>query len=143
MPEPNQSAPLAGLARIRAFLANPLSIIGLALSVVALGNILFLFFIDMTSDHPSPYVGILAYMIAPGFLVLGLMIAIFAGFYARRKRLTAVGVAPYLRLDFSDPSQRGAVALFLAFVIAFVGMSVVGSYKAYTFTDSVGFCGQL
>jgi nitrate/TMAO reductase-like tetraheme cytochrome c subunit len=48
-----------------------------------------------------------------------------------------------LRLDLSDPSQRGAVALFLAFVVAFVGMSVVGSYKAYTFTDSVSFCGQL
>ena len=28
-------------------------------------------------------------------------------------------------------------------MIVFVGMSVVGSYKAYNFTDSVGFCGQL
>ncbi|MGA9642363.1 MAG: NapC/NirT family cytochrome c [Terriglobales bacterium] len=145
MPEDSSSAPLpvAGLARIANLIRNPISIVGLALAVVALGNILFLFFIDVTSPHPSPYVGILAYMIAPGFLVLGLALAIFGAFYYRRKRLESVGVAPYVRLDFSDPSQRGAVAFFLAFMIVFVGMSVVGSYKAYNFTDSVGFCGQL
>ncbi len=142
MAEPNSNSP-TGRARIREFLANPISLIGLALAAVALGNILFLFFIDLTSDHPSPYVGILAYMVAPAFLALGLIFAIFGGFYTRRKRLASTGAAPYLRLDFSDPSQRGAVALFLAFVVVFVGISVVGSYKAYTYTDSVSFCGQL
>ncbi len=143
MPESNPSAAPSGLARIRELIRNPISIIGLALALVALGNILFLFFIDLTSAHPSPYVGILAYMVAPAFLALGLIVTVIGAVYTRRKRLESVGAAPYLRLDLSDPSQRGAVALFLAFVVAFVGMSVVGSYKAYTFTDSVSFCGQL
>jgi nitrate/TMAO reductase-like tetraheme cytochrome c subunit len=145
MPDPNPvpSPPLAGLARIRQLINNPISIIGLALAVVALGNILFLFFIDLTSPHPSPYVGILAYMVAPAFLVAGLFLVIFGAFYTRHRRLTSAGTSPHLRFDFSDPAQRGAVAFFLAFIIVFVGMSVVGSYKAYNFTDSVGFCGQL
>ena len=133
----------SGAARIRALIANPISLIGLALAVVSLGNILFLFFIDMTSNHPSPYVGILAYMVAPAFLALGLLLTIFGAVYSRRKRLESAGAASYFRLDFADPSQRGAVALFLTFIIVFVGMSVIGSYKAYNFTDSVGFCGQL
>jgi nitrate/TMAO reductase-like tetraheme cytochrome c subunit len=132
-----------GFARIRGLIANPISLIGLALAVVALGNVLFLFFIDLTSEHSSPYVGILAYMVAPAFLALGLILAVAGAFYTRRKRLAGAGAAPYLRLDFSDASQRGALALFLAFIVVFVGLSVVGSYKAYTFTDSVGFCGQL
>jgi nitrate/TMAO reductase-like tetraheme cytochrome c subunit len=143
MAETPSSVPLSGLARLRALIANPISIIGLALAFVALGNILFLFFLDMTSDHPSPYVGILAYMVAPGFLALGLLLTVFGAFFSRRKRLQTTGEASCFRLDFSDPSQRGAVALFLSFIIVFVGLSVVGSYKAYTFTDSVGFCGQL
>ncbi len=143
MAESPSSAPLSAISRLRAFVANPISIIGLALSFVALGNILFLFFIDMTSDHPSPYVGILAYMVAPGFLALGLLLTVFGALFSRRKRLQDTGSPSYFRLDFSDPSHRGAVALFLAFIIVFVGMSVIGSYKAYTFTDSVGFCGQL
>ena len=142
MSETQPSAP-SGASRIRALIANPISLIGLALAIVALGNIVFLFFIDMTSEHPSPYVGILAYMVAPGFLALGLLITVFGALFSRRKRLGSTSEAAYFRLDFSDPSQRGAVALFLAFIIVFVGLSVVGSYKAYNFTDSVGFCGQL
>jgi nitrate/TMAO reductase-like tetraheme cytochrome c subunit len=143
MQDTNPSPHLTGLARIRNLISNPISIIGLALAVVALGNIVFLFFIDVTSPHPSPYVGILAYMVAPGFLCAGLGLAIFGAFYTRHRRLTSAGAAPQLRLDFADPSQRGAMVFFLAFIVVFVGMSVVGSYKAYNFTDSVGFCGQL
>jgi len=111
--------------------------------VVALGNIVFLFFIDITSPHPSPYIGILAYMVAPGFLFAGLVIAVIGAFYTRRRRLASAGEASYFRVDFSDPGQRGAMVFFLAFIVVFVGMSVIGSYKAYNFTDSVGFCGQL
>jgi nitrate/TMAO reductase-like tetraheme cytochrome c subunit len=142
-PSPTAAPHVAGFARIRQLLANPISIVGLALAVVALGNIVFLFFIDLTNPHPSPYVGILAYMVAPAFLVLGLVMAVFGALYVRRKRLTSSGASSYLRFDFSDPAHRGAVAFFLAFIVVFVGMSVIGSYKAYNFTDSVGFCGQL
>jgi uncharacterized membrane protein YozB (DUF420 family) len=141
--DPSPAAHVAGFTRIRELVTNPISIIGLALAVVALGNILFLFFIDITSPHPSPYVGILAYMIAPAFLGFGILLAIFGAFYIRRKRLESRGIATHLRLDFSDPAQRGAAAFFLTFIVVFIGMSVVGSYKAYTFTDSVTFCGQL
>ncbi len=42
--------------------------------MVAFANIVFLFLIDMLSSQASPYIGILAYMVAPGFLVLGLVL---------------------------------------------------------------------
>ena len=44
---------------------NPISLIGLALAGVALANIVFLVLIDLLASHPSPYIGILAYMVAP------------------------------------------------------------------------------
>jgi hypothetical protein len=40
-------------------LRNPISLIGLALAVVSLVTILFLFLIDLTTKRPSPYIGIL------------------------------------------------------------------------------------
>jgi NapC/NirT cytochrome c family protein len=135
---------MAGLARIRELLRNPISIIGLALAAVALLNIIFLFFVDLTNPHPSPYIGILAYMVAPGFLILGLAVTLFGAFYYRKRQLVATGEGSrYLRLDLNDPSQRGAVAFFLTFIVVFVLMSVVGSYRGYEYTDSVQFCGQL
>jgi nitrate/TMAO reductase-like tetraheme cytochrome c subunit len=135
---------MAGLKRIRQLLRNPISIMGLALAAVALGNVAFFFFVDLTNPHPSPYVGILAYMMAPGILILGLLLALFGAFYTHRRHAAAAGeLGKYIRLDFNDPSQRGAVAFFLTFIVVFVLMSAVGSYKAYEFTDSVQFCGQL
>jgi nitrate/TMAO reductase-like tetraheme cytochrome c subunit len=136
--------PASGFARLREWIRNPISLVGLALAVVAFGNFLFLFFIDLTSDHPSPYVGILAYMVAPAFLVAGLLLVPFGVWYDRRKRQQQPGTAVrYLRIDFNDPSQRGALAFIFTFIVAFIGLSVVGSYKAYEYTDSVQFCGQL
>src|SRR5258708_22283824 len=92
--------PASGFSKLRQWVRNPISLIGLALAVVAFGNFLFLFFIDLTSDHPSPYVGILAYMIAPAFLVAGLALVPLGAWYDRRKRRhQPQGEIRYLRLD--------------------------------------------
>ncbi|HYL14412.1 MAG TPA: NapC/NirT family cytochrome c [Terriglobales bacterium] len=143
--QPDGSARAAGLSRIRELLRNPISLVGFALAVVSLVNILFLFLIDLMSERPNAYVGILAYMVAPGFLILGLLLVPIGVWIDRRRRLSQKpGETPrYLRIDFSDPGQRGAVAFFLSFLVVFVMMSAIGSYRAYEFTDSVQFCGQL
>ncbi len=133
-----------GLSRLRDWLRNPISLVGLVLAMIAFGNILFLFFLDLTSQHPNPYVGILAYMIAPAFLITGLALIPIGIWYDRRRRRQQPGEpVRYLRIDFNDPSQRGALAFIFSFVVAFIGLSVIGSYRAYEFTDSVQFCGQL
>jgi len=134
----------SGISKLREWVRNPISLLGLALAVVAFGNFLFLFFIDLTSQRSSPYVGILAYMVAPAFLIAGLVLIPAGVWFDRRKRRQHPGAAVrYLHIDFNDPSQRGALAFVFTFVIAFIGLSVIGSYRAYEFTDSVQFCGQL
>ena len=50
--------------------------VGLALAVVAFANILFLILVDMISTNPNPYMGILAYMVMPAFLILGLLLVV-------------------------------------------------------------------
>jgi len=124
---------------------HPLAAIGGALALVSLANILFLFLIDVFSPRHSPYVGILAYMILPGFFILGLLM-IPAGMYlARRQRLRQEGLEGpvYPQIDLNEPAQRSTVAFFFSFVVVFVVLSAVGSYRGYEFTDSTQFCGQL
>ena len=48
---------------------NPVSLIGAALGTTSLLTIIFLFFVNLVSAQPSPYVGILLFMVAPGFLL--------------------------------------------------------------------------
>ena len=83
-------------------------------------------------------------MVAPGFLVLGLMLIPVGMMVERRRRLRQAGAPQHFpQLDLNNPAQRSTVAFVLSFVVVFSLISAVGSYKAYEFTDSVQFCGQL
>src|ERR1035441_2996059 len=120
---------------------NPISLIGMALAAVAFANILFLFFLDAFSHVSSPYVGILAYMVAPAIMIVGLVMIPVGMIIERRRRLHEVGHPPHFaKFDLNNPAQRSAAAFALSFVVIFALMSAVGSYKAYEFTDSVQFC---
>jgi nitrate/TMAO reductase-like tetraheme cytochrome c subunit len=143
--QPEPSIRSAGISKIRGLLRNPISLIGVALSAVSLVNVFFLFIVDAMSERPNAYVGILAYMIAPGFLIFGLLLILVGVWNQRRRERTRLpsDASRYLRIDFADPAQRGTVAFLLTFILVFVMLSAVGSYRAYEFTDSVQFCGQL
>src|SRR5215472_19107952 len=106
---------------------NPISLVGMALATVAFLNILFLFFLDSFSHVASPYVGILAYMVAPAFLVLGLLLIPIGIVIERRRRHHLVGdVTKYGHLDLNNPAQRSTMAFVLSFIVIFALMSAVG-----------------
>ena len=58
-PEPPAANPLS---RMRVLFRNPISLAGVALALVSIANIVFLFLIDVTAEKPTPYIGILAYL---------------------------------------------------------------------------------
>ena len=127
--------------RSRLLLRNPVSLAGVALGIVSLANIFIFFLIDQIATKASPYIGILAYMVSPGFLILGLLLML-AGVLLERRKHTAPS-AFYPRIDLNDRTQRSAVISFITFLLVFVVVSAAGSYKAYEFTESTSFCGQL
>lgn len=127
--------------RSRMLLRNPVSLAGVALAIVSLANIFIFVLIDAIAVRPSPYVGILAYMVSPGFLILGLLLMLVGLLLERRRKVAPTAFYP--RIDLNVPAQRSAVISFTTFLIVFVVVSMAGSYKAYEFTDSVQFCGQL
>ncbi len=124
---------------------NPLSLIGASLAATSLLTVAFLFFINLVAAHPNPYVGVLAFMVAPAFLILGLLLIPIGMLLERRRRRKAKpGAIPrFPRIDLNVPAQRNAFALFVSFTVVFLLISAGGSYRAYQFTDSVQFCGQL
>ena len=127
--------------RSRMLLRNPISLAGVALAMVSIANIFIFFLIDQIAEKPGPYVGILAYMVSPGFLILGLVLMLVGVLLERRKRVAPSAFYP--RIDLNDRTQRSAVISFVTFLFIFVVVSSAGSYKAYEFTESTSFCGQL
>src|SRR3954469_13145241 len=93
---------------LRRHLHNWTSWAGLFLVASALFAFLFLFAIDLFAAHPSPYVGILAYLVAPLFFLLGWIIAVIGALLARRRERRAhKALEPLtLHIDFSRPHDR-------------------------------------
>ena len=126
---------------IKAF-KNWLSLAGLVIALGSLFAFLLLFLLDLTAHVKNPYIGILTYMIAPGFLFLGLALAFIGGWITHRRRVEATGIALKLQVDLSQPRDRRVLLAFLTGSTLFLFMTAVGSYYSFQFTESVQFCGQ-
>jgi nitrate/TMAO reductase-like tetraheme cytochrome c subunit len=124
---------------------NPISLFGAAMAAISLANIFFLFLLTFLSRRSSPYLGVMAFMVFPAFLILGLVLIPVGMWRERRRRRRAAPEAiPRLpRIDLNVRAQRAAFEFFVGFSALFLLLSALGSYRAYEFTDSVQFCGQL
>lgn len=122
---------------------NWISLAGGFIAISSLFSFLFLLALDFMAKEPSPYLGILTYLVAPGFLFLGL-ITVLAGWLINRRQLAraAKGLAPiHLYLDLALPRHRKFLGFALAIGALLLLISSVGSYQTYHATKSVQFCG--
>jgi hypothetical protein len=124
---------------------NYISFIGAALALVSLASIIFFFLIEISGGHGNPYLGIITYLILPGFLILGLLLIPVGALRERRRRrkLAPSDIAAYPAIDFNDPRHRRRFTFVVAGTLIFILLSAAGSYRAYEYSDSVAFCGEL
>src|SRR4051794_18131184 len=121
---------------------NWLSLSGFVIAIGSLFSFLFLLVLDAMAHIANPYVGILTYLVAPGFLVIGLALAGLGAVLRHRQIVKSVGPFPPLRIDLTRPRDRRSFGLFLAAAVIFLLASAIGSYQSYHYTESVQFCGQ-
>ncbi len=121
---------------------NWLSLMGLTVVVGSLFSFLLLTLLDALAHFANPYIGILTYLVAPVFLVGGLVLVVAGAWLRRRKLVAAAGPLPPLRIDLTLPRDRRRFGFFLAGSVVFLLISAIGSYQSYEFTESVQFCGQ-
>jgi nitrate/TMAO reductase-like tetraheme cytochrome c subunit len=123
---------------------NWISWTGLLLAASALFAFLLLFFFDLFAVHRNPYIGILAYVLAPAFFILGIAIAIFGALlqFRRDRRAVRAAVPSVITIDFSRPRDRRILGLFALASVAFLFFTALGSYQTYQFSESVEFCGR-
>lgn len=133
---PNNQAP--------SLIQNWISIIGIILAASSFFAVVCLIALDFYRGFGNPYMGILTYLVAPAFLVSGLMLIALGAWRERRaRRKLAPGQVPrYLRIDLNVPRHRRAFITVGVVTTLFLLVTSVGSYRTYHFTESVQFCGQ-
>ncbi len=122
--------------------------ISLAGAVIALGSgfsFLLLFALDTFSRSRNAYLGILTYIVAPAFFILGGMVTLLGWYWHRRqiRGSTSGRSALTFSLDLSQKRDRRNFVLFTSGTMAFLLLSAFGSYKTYHITESVEFCGEV
>jgi hypothetical protein len=127
-------------------LRHPLSLAGAALATIGGVLVTALFLAGVLGVVGSPYVGVVAYVILPSLLVLGLIL-IPAGVALerrRRARLAARGGTepPLPVIDFNRPRTRRRTLIFLGLTTVNVLLLVGASYKGIEVMDSTAFCGS-
>jgi len=121
--------------------------LSLAGAIIALGSLfafLLLFAIDLFAHHGNPYMGILAYVVAPGFLFLG-MILMGTGVWIQRRHARKPGESRpshVLTIDLSRTRDKRVLAAFITGGVVFLLLTAIGSNRTYHYTESVQFCGQ-
>ncbi|MBI4597105.1 MAG: NapC/NirT family cytochrome c [Candidatus Omnitrophica bacterium] len=124
-------------------LRNPISFIGIAITLTSTAFGLPMMLIDMFSHQAHPYLAVLIYLVLP-FVAIGGAVLILLGVLwerASRRRRPEHVVPPLPRIDLNYPKHQALVAAALIGVmVAIVLLSVTG-YRAYHFTESVKFCG--
>jgi nitrate/TMAO reductase-like tetraheme cytochrome c subunit len=123
---------------------NWLSWSGMVLAASALFAFFLLFGIDLFAGHRNPYVGILAYALAPLFFILGIFLTFLGALIRWRTRRRAVRAEEPLaiKIDLSRARDRRILALFIAASVGFLFLTALGSYQTYQVTESVQFCGK-
>ena len=125
--------------RLRHF-RNLVSWSGIMLAASALFAFAFLFAIDQISGSQNAYVGILSYVVAPGFFFLGLALTFLGALRHWRAERHAAHTA--FRIDLSRPRDRRLALIFAASSVCFLFITALGSYQTYHYTESVQFCGK-
>ena len=123
---------------------HPVSLIGSAITTASGMLFLILFGMSLSGFQAGPYIGILAFMVIPGFFVFGLVL-IPTGVWLdrrRRRRQAETAEGPFPVLDLNREAARRGVLLFVAATVVNIGIVAVATYKGVEVMDSTAFCGQ-
>ena len=136
------STPPTRLSRLR----NWLSLSGLVLAISAFFAFVLLFSVDIFATHANPYMGILAYVVAPAFLLTGLAMVIL-GYILETRRIPKDHpemVSNFvLHVNLARQRDRRLLVAFVGGSLGFLFLTALGSYQTYHMTETNSFCGEV
>ena len=123
-------------------LQNWISLTGLVVVTGSVFSFFMLLMLDAVAHFSNPYISILTWMVAPGFLISGMVLTLIGALRARHRRVGSASMVSAVQIDLSRPRDRRIMGAFIAGAIFFLFLSAVGSYNTFQFSESVQFCGE-
>ncbi|MBI4397919.1 MAG: NapC/NirT family cytochrome c [Candidatus Omnitrophica bacterium] len=127
----------------KSYFQNWISVIGAISSIFFFSIILFLFILDLFVEGINPYLGSVTYFFLPICLIAGLLLIPLGAWRERRRRHKKGQLHRFPLVDFNNPLHQKIAYVSIGVVTLFLLFTMVGTYKAYEFTESPEFCGLL
>jgi hypothetical protein len=126
-------------------LYNRISYLGGMLAAIMIVIFLLLMFISSVAGGENPYFGLVTFIVLPPFIILGLLLIPIGVWWERRNRLRKGRKTEVLFpiIDLNVPKNRRYLIIFNVSVFGLLLIAAVGSYHAYHYTETTGFCGKL
>ena len=126
---------------ILAITRDLVSMVGAAIVTFSVAIVLTLFLLELVGFDSGPYVGILAYLVLPTFLAIGLVL-IPIGIRRARLKSARTGEEPRLPvIDLNVDRTRNIVLGVLALSVVNVIIFALATYKGVEVMESNEFCG--
>ncbi|GMW02431.1 MAG: hypothetical protein AMXMBFR84_35670 [Candidatus Hydrogenedentota bacterium] len=131
------------------FARNALTLLGASVTTSSAIAMVSLAGLSIVGHAESPYIGILAFMVLPGFFIGGLLMIPVGLFWDRRKRSRQVpsgegfAISAFPRIDLNRAEIRKALGIVGALTLANLLILSTISYQAVAFMDSEEFCGTV
>lgn len=135
--------PLDPVNKPHHLLMNLTSLVGLIIGVSGLISAIFLLAMDYMGHGENPYLGIFTFMVAPAAFLAGLAMAT-VGALRMRKQLREAGgsIKKMPVIDLNNRAHFKTLVISIVGGLFIIGLSAMGTYRAYHFTESVEFCGK-
>jgi nitrate/TMAO reductase-like tetraheme cytochrome c subunit len=126
----------------RSLIYNLTSLCGIILAAIGFIAGTALIIVDTQSHFNNPYTGIFTYMVIPAILLGGLLLVLIGVLRERKRRQRSDAKIDHMPIiNLNEKRQFAALAFVVIVTLCFIAISMVGSYRAYHFTESVEFCG--
>ncbi len=123
---------------------NTVSIGGMVVATISAVLFLIVFLLDLLGLHTNPYVGIVFFLILPGFFIGGLLLIPLGLVLAKRRQAAGRPIhMGWPRLDLNEPAHRRTMFIVMVLTLANVVIVSLAAYRGIEFMDSPTFCGQV
>jgi nitrate/TMAO reductase-like tetraheme cytochrome c subunit len=123
---------------------SPLGMAGAIITTVSAMLFLTLFAVEQVGFHGGPYLGIIAFLILPALLVLGLVlmpVGLWRDRQRRRREQQGQGLPELPVWDLNSDRTRRNFLVFVALTAVNLMIVSVATYKGVDVMDSTPFCG--
>jgi nitrate/TMAO reductase-like tetraheme cytochrome c subunit len=124
---------------------NPFTMFGAWLTTVSALLFLAVFFADLVGLPTNPYIGIVFFLVLPGFFVFGLVLIPFGIVLSRRRERLGRPAASitWPVIDLNTRHTRTVAALLIFLTFANIVVISLAAFRGVEYMDSPQFCGQV